>query len=84
MRLPIRSVVCWTGGEKGIKKRSRPDVPTTKDECEKLSPRKRNQKYQSSGEKTEQKQNRKANETITDTNGRERESEGQIETVCSL
>jgi len=47
MRLPIRSVVCWTGGKVrgGTKEGAAPGYKL-RDECETNSPeRKRNQKY---------------------------------------
>ena len=85
MRLPIRSVVCWRGGEKGIKKMSRPRVKTAIDEGENHSSRKRTRKYSiQRGKQQHRNKKREASDKITDTNGSKRESGGQVVTVYLL
>ena len=68
-------MVCWTGGEKGINKKEPPLVQIAKKTNAKtFPPESEVRNIQSSGKNTEQNRNknRKASETIIDTNDRER------------
>ena len=58
MWLPIRSVVCWTGGGKGINKRSRPGVEFAKSNAKRIPPESEVRNIQSSEKKTEQNRNK--------------------------
>ena len=75
-----------TGGKKGNKKNgAAPGYKLQKTKAKTIPPESEIKNFNPVGKnETKQKQNRKASETIIDTNGSERESEGQVETLYSL
>ena len=83
--LPIRSVVCRTGDKKGINKKPGAAPAYKLHKTTKIFPPESEiRNIQTSGKKQNRNKIREASETIIGTNGRERETGGQVETLYSL